>query len=517
MKIQNGLEGVGAALLLFPYYLPFFHPQNHELYHHGLPVGNLVGGLLVDLFGCAILLTGFLISTERFPTRIKRIAGAMFSGLMLWSIVRFAIEMLILLQYPIESWGRIWELSAIAIPLISGVMAVFLPRFASMGVRMVRITLTAFSFSALWIVPHLIHLALARQPVRTAASIVSPAAAGSISNRRIIWILFDELSYDQAFDHVAPGIQLPNLNRLRSSSVTFSNLQADGYRTDRIIPSLLLGRHIEQFRSTTTGELSYWDESGRRWIDYDPSATLFGLAERNGWNTGIDGWYNPYCEILAPVLNVCFTDPGIVLVPMEDYGASEDKAVLANAAILPDDFLAALIHPKRVTLEEHMQAYLAIMMHARGQIRDNRLSFVLLHIPIPHPPGIYDRHRHVLRAGGNYLDNLVLADDTLGMLIREIDASPSASQTTLIVTSDHSWRTPMWRQDQGWSAEEEQVSGGQFDSRPVLLAHFPQQASGQEVTALLPEMLEHDMIAGMLLGQIKNANDLDVFLSHLDH
>jgi len=202
---------------------------------------------------------------------------------------------------------------------------------------------------------------------------------------------------------------------------------------------------------------------------------------------------------------------------MEDYGASEDKAVLANAAILPDDFLAALIHPKRVTLEEHMQAYLAIMMHARGQIRDNRLSFVLLHIPIPHPPGIYDRHRHVLRAGGNYLDNLVLADDTLGMLIREIDASPSASQTTLIVTSDHSWRTPMWRQDQGWSAEEEQVSGGQFDSRPVLLAHFPQQASGQEVTALLPEMLEHDMIAGMLLGQIKNANDLDVFLSHLDH
>ncbi len=496
---------------------PSFIPRTTSLYHHGLPVGNLVGGLLADLFGCAILLAGLLIATERFPKRIKRIAEAMFSGLMLWSIVRFAIEMLILLQYPIESWRRIWELSAIAIPLISGAMAVFLPRFASTGIRMVRITLMAFSFSALWIVPHLIHLALARQPIRTAASIAPPAAARSISNRRIIWILFDELSYDQSFDHVAPGIQLPNLNRLRARSVTFSNLRPDGYRTDRIIPSLFLGRHFEQFHSTITGELSYWDESERRWIEYDPSATLFGLAQRNGWNAGIDGWYNPYCEILAPVLNACFNDPGIVLVPMEAYGASEDKTALANATLLPDEFLAALIHPKKVTAEEHVRAYLAIMMHARAQIGDSRLSFVFIHLPVPHPPGIYDRKRHELRAGGDYLDNLVLADDTLGMLIREIDASPAASQTTLIVSSDHSWRTPMWRHDEGWSAEEEQVSGGRFDIRPVLLIHFPTQESGHDVPAVLPEMLEHDMIAGMLLGKIKNTNDLNVFLSHLDH
>jgi len=32
---------------------------------------------------------------------------------------------------------------------------------------------------------------------------------------------------------------------------------------------------------------------------------------------------------------------------------------------------------------------------------------------LPHPPGIYDREHHMLRSGGSYLDNLVLADDTL--------------------------------------------------------------------------------------------------------
>ena len=501
MRMRNGLEGVGAALLLFPYFLSFFHPENHELYHHGLSVTHLIGGLLVDLLGCSILVTSLLVAVQHLRPSLRRVSEGIFAGLMLWCIADFTFQILMCLHYPFASPSRVWAQTAIAIPLLAGVLARFFPSYTTPAVRAVRLAVAAFAFSALWIVPQLIHLALARQPSVWAASIAPADYSGSGSKPRIIWILLDELSYDQAFEHVASGIQLSNLNGLRSRSVSFSKLKPEGYTTDRIIPSLFIGRHIDRFRSTIYGDLSYWDESQHRWSAYDANATLFGLAKRSGWKSGIDGWYNPYCETLASVLSARYRNPGIVFVPMEEYGASEDKSVLANAAILPDEFVAALAHSKKITADEHMQAYLDIMAHTQALIEDSQLSFVFLHLPVPHPPGIYDRQRHMLRPGGDYLDNLVLADDTLGVLMRQIDTSPSASETTVIVTSDHSWRTAMWKHAEDWSDDEERASGGKFDDRPVFLVHFANQRDGEDVHAALPEMLEHDVIAEMLLGQ----------------
>jgi membrane-anchored protein YejM (alkaline phosphatase superfamily) len=208
-------------------------------------------------------------------------------------------------------------------------------------------------------------------------------------------------------------------------------------------------------------------------------------------------------------------EPALVL-PMEDYGASEEKSVLANAVILPYAYIAQLTN-QHAHADNRIQAYHNEMTHARALIENNNVRFAFLHFLVPHPPGIYDRQSHSLRSGGTYLDNLVLADDALGSLLREIDATPSASQTTVIVSSDHSWRIPIWRNTEFWSTEEERASGGRFDDRPVLLIHFPGQKPGNDVNAPLPELLEHDIIAGMLRGQINNSEDLTAFLSQHGH
>jgi membrane-anchored protein YejM (alkaline phosphatase superfamily) len=198
---------------------------------------------------------------------------------------------------------------------------------------------------------------------------------------------------------------------------------------------------------------------------------------------------------------------------MEDYGASEEKSVIANAAVLPAMFLAKLTGRANKTEYSHAREYTNVMDRTRALIGNSQVNFVFLHLPVPHPPGIYDRQRHVLRSGGTYLDNLVLADDTLGTLLQEIDATPSASQTTVIISSDHSWRVPTWSRQEGWSSEEEKISGGHFDDRPVLLIHFPGQKQGSDVNTLLPELLEHDIIADMLLGKISNAEELADFIA----
>jgi hypothetical protein len=274
---------------------------------------------------------------------------------------------------------------------------------------------------------------------------------------------------------------------------------------------LFLGHRFDRFRSSINGELSYRENSQRRWIVYDPHLTLFGLAQRSGWGTGVDGWYNPYCRVFAPVLNACYWSAGVVL-PMENYGAAEDHSAPANAIAAPNQLLAALSNRTRTPEETHLLSYRDIMAHCQALIDDSRLRFIYLHLPVPHPPGIYDRKLHTLRTGGNYLDNLVLADDTLGILLREINASPSGSQTTVIISSDHSWRTPIYRSRKDWSAEEERVSGGRFDDRPVLLIHFPGQTSGSNISAALPELLEHDIIAEMLIGNVSTPGELAAYL-----
>jgi hypothetical protein len=511
VRTEAVLEGAGAALLLlFPYILPLL-ASNISLYHHALPITNLVGGVLIDMLGVAILATVFLIAIPFLPRTLQSIFNALFTGLMLWRIVDIAVRMqtnLTLLAY----WDGLRVRIFIAILLLSGVLSLFLARITEPVVRAVGLVVAAFAFCSIWIIPQLLHIMLIRQPSESVAFIHLSHPPHSNSNQRIIWILYDELSYDQAFDHPAPGMKLRNLDRLRAESVSFSNLTPAGFYTDLIIPSLFLGHRIDHIRSTINGDLSYYDGTQHRWVAYDPSPTLFGLAQQNGWSTGVGGMSNPDCRILAPVLNVCFWEPDKSML-MEAYGASEEKSVLANAAVLPYAFLAKLTNRTATQANPHLQEYRNVMGHTTALIENNQVRFVFLHLPVPHPPGIYDRQRHLLRSGGTYLDNMVLTDDSLGELLQEIDATPSASQTTVIVSSDHSWRIPLWRHDAFWSAEEERASGGRFDDRPVLLIHFPGQKSGNDINAALPELLEHDMIADMLRGRMNNPEDLTAFLS----
>ena len=520
MKIRPMLEGLGAALLLFPSYMEFLIPSNLPLYHHGLPVTNLIGGVLVDLLCITILATCFLFAIQYLSTASQGIVRALFAGIMLWRIVDVAFKYWIATTTLNNSryafwWGAERIRSCVVILLLAVTLGYFLPRIAQPAERAVRLLVAAFAFSALWTVPHLIHLALLRQPEGFVAFNHLTASAHSEPNKRIVWILFDELSYDQIFDHSFTGMELPNFNRLRTQSVSFSNLSPVGFYTDRIIPSIFMGRRIDQIRGTLDGRLLYKDGSQNRWLAYDPSATFFALAQQNGWTTGVDDWFNPACQLLASTLDVCFSEfSDSQILTTEEYGASEEKSVLVNAAAPWNEFIAKLTNRRtQQPANAHVIAYRNVMTHAYTLIENDQVGFLYVHLPIPHPPGIYDRQRHILRPGGNYLDNMVLADDTLGTLLQQIDTSPSASRTTVIVSSDHSWRVPLWKSDESWTAEEGRASRGRFDERPVLLIHFPGQTSGHDVASAQPELLEHDIISDMLLGKMNTPEDLEAFVA----
>jgi hypothetical protein len=82
-----------------------------------------------------------------------------------------------------------------------------------------------------------------------------------------------------------------------------------------------------------------------------------------------------------------------------------------------------------------------------------------------------------------------------------LNATPLASKTTVIVSSDHSWRLAIWRPTALWTKEEEEASRGHFDPRPVLMIHYPGQQAEHDITAPFEEIRIHQLIERMLRGE----------------
>ena len=529
MKAMWLLEAVGAALLfMLLYFFPLILPFNLALYHHRLPMTSIGGGLLLDLLFVFVLGVLTIAATSRLPDRPRRFAAALLTVFIFWraanllfELVKIAHSNLVTTEIPRASdfglivfglwhaWGRTIT-AGLLLVLLS--LAIFRPDHSRAITRAVRLALAGFAFCALWVLPQLIYATFASHP-RALASM----RTDSHFKDRVVWILFDELSYDVLFDHRPTGLSFPNFDALRATSYSFGDVQPVGFFTERIIPSLLAGQPMDKIRSGRDGNLSYFDDTQQRWIAYDPSKSLFGVAQSNGWNPGVDGWYNPYCRVFSAVLSACQWRPGIdVELPFETKGASENNSAMANALVIPLSIIARFSgHPaddQNESLKRNIQDYNTVMKRGTDLIRNDQVHFVFIHVPAPHPPGMYNRATHELSESGDYLDNMVLADDSLRSLMHEIDSSQDANRTTIVVSSDHSWRVPIWKLGSGWTDEEQRVSQGNFDPRPVLLIHFPGQNSADDVPSPLSELAEHDIVMAMLGRKISSPENLDAFL-----
>jgi hypothetical protein len=525
MKARWLLEASGAALLVsLPYFAQILYPGHLSIYHHHRQLAHLLDGLLLAMAAILLLALGLIaLFHYRVSSRPRAFAGAAFATLLLFR----AIDSIVFIS---QQWnaglnGDVTEVAPpssvlaaathlwVGWPLRLGLfvtaiaLALWRPSITQRFVRGTRFALAGFAFCLLWIVPQILYFAYGLKPTPRVRASVNPA-----NSKQIVWILFDELSYKLAFEQPPPGVDLPNFRKLRSESVSFANVQASGFYTDRIIPSIISGKKIDEIRSDANRELLYLVPGENRWVRYDQNQSLFGLAHAAGWNSAVVGWFNPYCRIFPSVLDSCLWEPGYLSLMLESVGASENKSALANARILVRAFLAADFPTEAKDAATRIPVYQKLMTRASDLIRQREYDFVFIHLPAPHPPGFYNRKTHEFCACGNYIDNLQLADDSLGQLEEEIKHSPQAGQTTLIVSSDHSWRVPIWSAWDSWTEEEQRVSQGVFDRRPAFLVHFPGQTSAIDIAEPEPELIEHDIVAAMLQNKLKSTGDLISFL-----
>jgi hypothetical protein len=279
---------------------------------------------------------------------------------------------------------------------------------------------------------------------------------------------------------------------------------------------------LESLSSLTTGSEineTTWDagsirlqmESGdtRSWNELP---NIFELAREAGLNTAVAGWWLPYCSDLADALVACSTPTIDELRP---------STVYASVVHQLHEHVEGHWVRARLGLEngwsmrrELFAMYQKVHRDGMAMVADPGLGLVLLHWPIPHPLGIYDRYtdRISFSRQNNHLDNYELVDQALGEIRAALVTSGLDERTTILLTSDHPLRPDEWNYRATWTAEESTVSQEQqFPWVPFLL-----RLAGE--TAPIPyskqfnTLLAKDLILDILAGQVLTADDASAWI-----
>jgi hypothetical protein len=301
---------------------------------------------------------------------------------------------------------------------------------------------------------------------------------------RLVWIVFDELSYDQLFAHRAHDLPLPAFDALRAISTLYPNAQPIGDHTVSILPSLLAGQVVDDYRFRWNNTLDLHFKNVPGWHQADGPHSLFGDAQLAGWRTAAVGWYNPYCTLYATAIDSCYwINHDEIEGPM-----AQDKSLWHNTWIPLAQIERRATSSARAAhfqcnydVNQRLITHLDLERHALQLLQSDQSDLFFLHLAIPHSPNIWSRidNAYTTTCDSSYLDNLALADLELGKMIAMLQSSPRWKDTTLIVQGDHSWRTYLWNSLGAWTDEDDAASRGQFDPHPAVLIHQPNQSTPQ--------------------------------------
>jgi hypothetical protein len=508
MKTRPWLQGGGVAMLyLLPPLAEFLSPARRNFFHQLLPTTTLTRGLLIDVLVLGLLGGIAFTLLDRAAPRLKQT---------LWLAVFFATAWIVSRDISTSMSNRMLRGDLLrAMPYIPAVvlaaalaLLLFAPGLYRNLVRIASVILAASGIALLLaIIPRLVLACFSRVP-REQASFTRPVSnPGHPGELHVVWVLFDELSYRQAFEDPQPGIVLPAFAKVAAESVTFSQLSPVGDQTERVIPSLFLGQPVVDVEGDAQGNLLLRHSPDAPWQPFDQNASVFAAAKRQGWGTGIAGWYNPYCRILNNVLDSCYWTFSQSVAGELFSGLSSRQSSWQNARQgLPLAARIELMRHKGPHNRALREDYQNILRAGEALIDDPSLRLVFIHMPVPHPPGL------MRNPSGdhdfNYLGNLVLADQAMAQFLGSLAASPAAADTVLIVSSDHSWRSSLWRAAGGWTKDEERATnGGFFDQRPVLMVRFPQQTRGVLIDHPESAMLVHRLLLDLIAGKVHTAED----------
>jgi hypothetical protein len=354
---------------------------------------------------------------------------------------------------------------------------------------------------------------------------VSPK--NKVDRPRIIWIVLDELSYQQVYGHRFHTLNLPAFDELAKQSTVFTHVVPADIMTAIVMPSLISGMPVDQIQPSSNGVgLKIHNPMTKQWLVFDQHDTIFSDAITVGYRTAITGWFNPYCRILPEVLDQCFwtyAQPALnKMLPRASIVGNVFNPFLLNTVIM-DNLPSALTHGNKVEdliPKTHIFDYQQLSDSADQLLQKSGFDFVLIHMAVPHPGGIYNRAaRTFTTRSSTYIDNLALADSYLAHVRSLLESAGQWDSSAVVIMGDHSWRTKLvWSTVPGWTSEEQEASnGGEFDDRPAYIVKLPEQKNGIEINVPFAAVNTRALFSAIMKKQIVSPEDLSSWVGTLDH
>jgi len=303
---------------------------------------------------------------------------------------------------------------------------------------------------------------------------------------RVVWLVFDEMDQRLSFLERPSTVSLPELDRLRSQSFYAVNASAAGDHTDRSMPAQITGRRVTNSEPGGADELMVNFENEKQPVPWSAQPTIFKQAHEAGLNTAIVGWYLPYCRIFQDLFTSCFWQP--FGDPVNDRESTSGAMLRELRSILPS-----------LTRNDHIREYQSLLHQATKVVAHPTFNLVLVHLPVPHAPPIYDPKTGkftITTVGTNwYLDNLALADHALGELRQSMQSAGVWDNTTVLLSSDHPWR-------------RSSIFDDKKDNRVPFIVKIAGHSESVRYEGAFNNVVSHDLLLNVLDGKISDPTSL---------
>ena len=490
-----------TTIIAFPLLAPLSTSLHHELYHFYGPPSNVIVPVLLNFAGIWIVLALLLAA----GLRSRRL------GVYLWCVLGVFLPWILMQDWFLLTHGSISrQANAVFLGLVIGAGATLLAMrshaltFLRHGKQFVTVMLFFAAVNGSLILAQILWSGWQSRRL-DAPRPLHHSASDSANRGRILWVVLDELSYSQIYEHRYPGIKLPAFDSLAGISTVFTHTVPAGYFTDIALPSLMIGHPFDGVRTPAAGfPLQLRNAANGTWQPFDSHQTIFQDALNDGYKTAVAGWWNPYCRILSGVLDRCFWTNHSKL----RGGMYSSQSIIWNTERPALNVLMMLRQiPPRDATRFHQLDYQELLTAGDDLLKDRSATFVLLHVPIPHMPGIYNRRTASFATSNpTYLDNLALCDNYLAHVRKELEENGTWDSTTVVIMGDHSWRIS---KDDNLSPEERAATNnGQFDNRPAYIVKLAHQATPARIDTRFAALRTRDLFDNLLTGRISTSQQL---------
>jgi arylsulfatase A-like enzyme len=357
---------------------------------------------------------------------------------------------------------------------------------------------------------------------RPAGEVRSPAATFQTNpgdHPRLVWLIFDEMDERIAFTERPASLQLKELDRLRAEATIATNAFPPAGHTSQSIPALLTGKLISAVKPVSPGELLLTIPAEDVTTGWSTQPNVFSDARALGLNTALAGWYHPYCRVIGDSLTKCNWEAASQRVDTSRLSFTttllRQETSLLGLIPMPSSWRPKHFEKSLETDRAGQLAdYIDLLKQAESVASDTQFGLTFIHLPVPHPPDIYNREEGRFDNSGedSYLDNMALADRTLGEIRKTMEAARVWDSTTVVLSSDHWWRVDYWGDKTFWSAENASVSTPRVDHRVPFLIKLAGQKEASTYSAPFNTVLTHDLILDVLSGKISTSSQVHAWL-----